>query len=783
MVGATKISWKIPDKVRIPDDLLKVCGGNQIIASALIRRGIVTNSQATAFLDPTKYSPASPYEFSDMHKAVSRLLKAINKTETIGIWGDFDVDGQTATTLLVESLTKLGAKSRFHIPVRGPESHGISLPALKEFHDSGIDILLTCDTGISAADAVDFCAHRNVDVIITDHHSLPDDLPNAHAIINPRMLPKTHPLGNLAGVATAYQLAKALFDANERGSESAGLLDLVALGTIADLADLRLDGRYLAQSGLNMLRETERLGIRTLLEMTETNPSHLDEDHVSFIIAPRLNAVGRLSDANQMVKFLTTKDPAFANIYAQQIEAFNSQRKILVDQVHKAALLQLENDQQMDQSPVVFLSHPSWPASIVGIVASRLVEQYHKPAILFSAPEGGKASGSARSVEGLDIISIISENHELLSSFGGHPMAAGLSLDTEKLPLLKKRIEKSILSLMGKIQVGYELQIDAKLPFSGLSIDLAEKINRLAPFGPGNPQLVLSTYDVIIQNVNEIGRTKEHLQLTIEDSEGDQRRILFWHGVDQQLPEGKFDLAYSIRTSDFKGKNELTLEWVDSRQNESQSIKMDGRSKFKLVDLRSLPNPEREINKLAFQPGVTIFQEEIIDGHSLGKDRLDIGPTKHLVILTPPPSLSTLKEIIFLSNPETITFCAIDTRPVTVESFLADLMGLIRFAINKKAGQLDIQRFSARLSQNPITIQRGMDLLVEKGIISLEKGKVIESEIKMPKNMVEVTRIEVELKGLLEETAAFREFYKRAAPEDLVAVEPLGSRKFKGQNQ
>jgi single-stranded-DNA-specific exonuclease len=783
LVGATNFRWKTLDNVNIPSDLLEVCGGNQIIASAMKRRGIITKSQAMAFLDPTKYNPASPYEFSDMEKAVSRILKAINKVETIGVWGDFDVDGQTATTLLVESLTKLGAESRFHIPVRGPESHGITLPVLKVFLDSGIDLLLTCDTGISGADAVDFCNQRNVDVIITDHHSLPDILPKAHAIINPRMLPRIHPLGNLAGVATAFQLAKALFDFSKRNSETVYLLDLVALGTIADLADLRSDGRYLAQSGLYMLRKTERLGIRTLLEITETNLSCLDEDHISYIIAPRLNAIGRLSDANQMVEFLTTKDPALANIYAQQIEAFNSQRKILVDQVFKAALLQLENDQQMDQSPVIFLSHPTWPASIVGIVASRLVEQYHKPAILFSAPDGGKAAGSARSVEGLDIISFISENHELLSSFGGHPMAAGLSLDTEKLPLLKKRIEKTVLSLVSKSQVEHELQIDAKLPFSGLSIDLAEQINRLAPFGPGNPPLVLSTHGVMIQNVTEIGRTKEHLQLIVEDAEGDQRRILFWNGTDYQLPEGRFDLAYSIRTSDFKGKNELTLEWVDSRQDESQFIKIDDRLKIKLVDLRSIPNPESEINKLAIQPGVTIFQEGIINGHLLGKNRIEIGPTKHLVIETPPPSLSILKEIIFRSNPQTITFCAIDTRPDILESFLASLMGLIRFAINKKAGQLDIQRISARLSQNPITVQRGMDLLAEKGIISLDEGKVIESEIKMPENKVTDSRIEVELKGLLEETAAFREYYKRAAPEDLVAVELLGSRKFKGKNQ
>ncbi len=277
------------------------------------------------------------------------------------------------------------------------ESHGINIPHLQEILDHGAKLILTCDTGITAHEAVEVARTRGVDMIITDHHDLPESLPPAVAIVNPKLLPEEHPLATLSGSGVAYKLSEELFARFGRSNEAARQLDLASLGLVADLARLTGDARYLVQRGLEALRNTSRLGLQIIMEMAELVPAALTEEHIGFVIGPRLNALGRLGDANPAVDLLTTTDAVRARVLATQLEGLNAQRQLLCSQVTRAAEAQLQADPALLTKPVLVLGHPSWPGGVVGIVASRLVERYRKPAILFSTPAGEPAHGSARS--------------------------------------------------------------------------------------------------------------------------------------------------------------------------------------------------------------------------------------------------------------------------------------------------------------------------------------------------------------------------------------------------
>ena len=315
-------TWVEPPSVIVPAEVEEAvsrgtnargtaAGWLSLVASILVRRGITKASAALAFLDPHYYQPTSAYALPDMERAVDRLERAIQRGETICVWGDFDVDGQTATTLLVSMLQHLGATVTYHIPVRATESHGVGIPVLNRLIDEGMDLLLTCDTGVAAHEAVDVARQRGVETIITDHHDLPESLPDAKlpsaaAVVNPKRLSvdadngqaQAHPLSTLPGVGVAYKLAEALLERAGQAEVCHQFLDLVALGIVADIAIQTGDTRYLLQRGLEALRHTQRLGLQVSMELAGLQPERLTEEHIGFILGPRLNALGRLADAN-----------------------------------------------------------------------------------------------------------------------------------------------------------------------------------------------------------------------------------------------------------------------------------------------------------------------------------------------------------------------------------------------------------------------------------------------------------------------------------------------------
>ncbi len=686
------------------------------------------------------------------------------------MWGDFDVDGQTSTTLLVQTLRALGANVSYYIPIRGKESHGVHIESLKPIIDGGVKLIVTCDTGITAHDAIDYANSRGVDVVVTDHHDLGETLPNAKAIVNPKLLPEDHPLKYLAGVGVAYKLAEALLDDRPRTTDheaapstvhrlrSEDLLDLVALGLIADVALLKGETRSLAQKGIQALRNTNRLGLKVIAELAGTPLDTLTEETIGFTFAPRLNALGRLGDANPAVELLLTQDSARARVLAAQIEGLNMQRRMLTSQVFQAAEAQLKANPALLEEPAIVLAHPGWPGGVVGIVANKLVERYHKPAILLNESDDGIMRGSARSIEGLHITEAIATQKNILRGFGGHPMAAGMSFDSDKLNDFRRGLGKAIEHQLGNIVFEEPtLQIDAWLGLQEINISLADTLEMLAPFGAGNPSLTLASRNVKLKSVSTIGKTKEHLRLNIEDADGNVQSLLWWGGAGEELPEddSTFDIAYSLRASTYRGQKQVTLQFEEFRITEEQAVEVQN-ARLEIRDLRLQPS------LLNLQPSTLIWAEG--SDKAVGKSRRDLQKADELSIYTTPPSPVELRKALETVQPKMVYVFAVPPAEEKPDEFLAHLAGLCKFVLNQRKGKTTTSELAAAMSARESAVQIGLEWLSATGqlTVAMEDDNVTLSKETQEKNPYLQAELFVALRGVLNETSAYRKYFATA---------------------
>ncbi|MCL4268712.1 MAG: single-stranded-DNA-specific exonuclease RecJ [Anaerolineales bacterium] len=752
--------WLDPHPVDIPASFQDL-GLPRLIAETLLRRGIHSPVEAEAFLYPEK-NPST--QFPDIDKAVELIQRAIRNGDKICVWGDFDVDGQTSTALLVQTLRALDANVIYYVPVRGRESHGVHIESLRPIIESGTKLLLTCDTGITAHAAINHANSHGLTVIVTDHHDLGETLPNAQAIVNPKLLPEEHPLRNVAGVGVAYKLAEALLTENQK-SEIVNLLDLVALGLIADVALLKNETRSLAKQGIEQLRNTKRLGLRVMAELAGASFDALTEETIGFTFAPRLNALGRLGDANPAVELLLTDDSARARVLAAQIEGLNAQRRMLTKQVTDAAEAQLKENPELLNQPAIVLSHPNWPGGVVGIVANKLVERYHKPAILFNESDDDILRGSARSIEGLHITEAITTQKDLLLGFGGHPMAAGMSLLKENLPAFRKGLSKAIEKQLGDIVFEEPtLQIDAWLALTDLSLDFAESLELLAPFGAGNPELTLATRNVRLKSVKEIGKTKEHLRLNVEDEHGEIASFLWWGGAGEELPptDFKFDVAYTLRATSYRGQKQVTLQFREFRVTEEKPVEVR-EARVNIQDMRL------NISALQSLDAQTLIWAEGAD-KSRGKSRFELMRADEFAIYTSPPSPAELRKALEVVKPKTIYVFAVPPVEEKPEDFLNRLAGLCKFALNKKSGKTTLHELAAAMAAREIAVQFGLEWLAASGQLSvtIEDDTVTLSKEIQAKNPYLQAELFIALRGTLNETSAYRKYF--ATVNDLQSI-------------
>jgi single-stranded-DNA-specific exonuclease len=768
------MKWLDPQPVSASPEISTAFSGSILLAEQLAQRGIDTLSKAQAYLDPRAYIPASPFDFPDMLAAVERVQTAIQNRQIIGIWGDFDVDGQTSTALLVDGLRRAGAQVRYHVPNRARESHGIRLPFLKEFMREGLDLLITCDTGISEVESLTYAASQGLDVILTDHHTPPQTLPPALALLNPRLLPDDNPMQDMAGVGTAYQLVRALYETQGCLRDANAFLDLVALGTVADLADLTRENRYYVQRGLELMRTDLRPALQALLASADYRGGGINESLIGFTIGPRMNAAGRLDDANIVVEFLLSRDETFQQAVAAQLEDLNSQRKLAVEGVYQSARDMLAQDPALGRYAALVLARPGWERGVVGIAASHLAEDFNKPVILLNL-EGDTAAGSVRSVEGINIIRAIRENDSHLRSYGGHPMAAGLSLSVDQLQPFRAALSKSVAAAAEGLPPEKQLQIDAYLPLSNLTQALVQEIDQLAPFGSGNPPPVLVTRGLTIEDSIPLGRNEMHKKMIVRDEQGETREVLWWNARDQNMAQGKLDLAYYLRLNRYQGKESVVLEWIDAREALSP-----GRApalplfSADYLDLRHPTEGQDPMDKLTELENVQYYAEGL--NRELGlpvRNRLQIEACRTLALLTPPPDLAVLQQLLKQAAAERVILARLDQPPDDPQGFLQRLSGLLRYAIHHYNGQTSLERLAAALGQNLTAVELGLtwwqthgDILVqisEDGDCIVEKNTAAASVSNQ-----ELSGIAQRLNKVLSENAAFRSFYMRAEAEYLL---------------
>ena len=756
-----QINWIIKPGVIVPEPMQSAIGGYPLVAESLYRHGIRDTEEALAFLDPNLYHPASADELPDIQEAYALLSQAVQKGKTILVWGDFDVDGQTSTTLLVEGLRSLNGNVTYHVPIRAKESHGISRAVLENYLSQGFDLLLTCDTGVSEMDNIQLVRDQGIPVIITDHHALPEKLPPANAVVNPQRLPKGHPLRTLPGVGVAYKLIEGFFAYLGKDFDPGPFIELAALGIVADIAGLQSDTRYLLQRGLSQLRHTDRLGLQTLFTNAAVNPENLNEGHISYQIAPRLNAIGRMADANLMVEFLLTNDVGRARVMGMQIEALNAKRRFESRQVEKAAEQMLQNSPEDRMAPAIVLYHPEWPGGIVGIVASRLVERYQKPAILLTGKD--PIHGSARSVEGIDIHRVIGQLSDLLSNFGGHPKAAGLSLPPANFELFKYQFLKNVerAAQLGKVVPA--LEIDQVITIDQISFDLVDQIERLAPFGEGFPPLKFLIRDLKVISHAAVGQNGEHRQVTVEDQEGFQQRIIWWKGGDAILPDAQFDLVCSLTRSDYRGKPQINAEWLDYRLSEEGQQEVEEKQ-LDLKDLRDAPHPNPILLRYLEEiPDVLVWSEgQNIPGVRTCT-RSELRKTSSLIIWTAPPSQEVLMEAIQRSKAKQLMVFGLDPKIDDPQFFLNRLAGLIKYAFHHKEGRVSITQLASACAAQKETIITGLSYWEARGNLKtvLDEDIAYLQRVQTQPNPSAVETYQSILNLLLEESRSYRRFFRK----------------------
>ncbi len=519
------------------------------VAKLLALRGITHPEAIRAFLFPDYYTSTPAWDLPDMNRAVDRILLAQKRGERVLIWGDFDCDGVTSTSLLLSALQPLDLDLQFTIPLRSGEGHGLNPTRLQRVIEQGTQLLLTVDCGVADREEIKIAQGVGIDVIVTDHHLLPDPLPDAEAVVNPLRLPADHPLRVLPGVGVAYKLAEAIYE-RLNWPQVEQFLDLAVVGIVADVAVLQGECRYLVQRGLPILAATQREGLRQLIEH-QIGDREVSAQDVGFRIAPKLNAIGRLDDARLAVELLTTTDPGRA---AELIELFlqkNEERKQLTEQVVIQASQQVESLDLVQERAIV-LASSEWNQGVVGIAASRLVESYGCPTVLIACnPVLGEGYGSARSIPTVNLVESLDQVADLLCGYGGHPMAAGLRVSLDRVDALQFALTEALGSRVSGDVVARQLAIEIALDMHQIpevwrELDrVYEQISLLEPFGHGHPQPLIALLNFQPSRFNpDVSRNGQHLQFKIGP-----RKLWFWREGSQQqsLSEAPLlDIAFTL---------------------------------------------------------------------------------------------------------------------------------------------------------------------------------------------------------------------------------------------
>jgi single-stranded-DNA-specific exonuclease len=544
-------------------------GLDPLLARILYARKIEDPAEVRAYLSPAA-DEGNPFLLKGMRQAVARLFWAVHHGERIVVYGDYDTDGVTATALVLGALERIGAHARPYIPDRFSEAYGLNTPALESLRAEGADLVVTVDCGIRSVAEVARAAEIGLEMIVTDHHSVPEVLPEALAVIDPKQPGCPYPFEDLAGVGLAYRLVQALYAAwnatlppGEPPAIAEQFLDLVALGTVADIVPLTGENRALVRQGLEVLRTTARPGLRALMEAAGVPAGRLDAQAIAFRLGPRLNAAGRLESAEVSLGLLTARDPVDGRTRAARLNEMNQKRQQLLERQVAAAEATLAAEGEIEGRSLLFVARDDLNEGIVGLIASRLADQYYLPTVVMRA-NGEGVRGSARSIEGFHITQALDACAAHLGRYGGHAMAAGFSLPTANLAAFRRALESHAAEYLpaGSPLLNRRLDVDALVPLGDLTLDAVRALGALEPCGEGNPPAVLATTGLTIRDLRPVGREGQHCRLYLADGASALPAIAFRMGeIAERFRVGDVvDVAYTPSVNAYNGSQSVQLE-------------------------------------------------------------------------------------------------------------------------------------------------------------------------------------------------------------------------------
>ncbi|MHB1455564.1 MAG: single-stranded-DNA-specific exonuclease RecJ [Armatimonadota bacterium] len=571
-------NWRLDEvDVELMCNLAEESSISKELSGILILRGICSLMDISQFLQPDSAYLHDPLLLDGLELAVKRTAQAIRSGELIMIHGDYDVDGVTASALLVRVLRILKADVSWYVPHRQKEGYDISRAGVDEAIDRGVKLIITVDCGSSAIDPIRYAREKGIDVIVTDHHEVGETLAPANAIINPHKPGCEYPFKQLAGVGVAFKFAEALVA--ECGLDTASFrkrfYDLAAVGTVADVVPLLGENRVLVKSGLDEMPSTGKKGLKALMQISGMSGESVNSQTIAFGMAPRLNAAGRIDDASLAVELLLTTDDNAAMDMASELDSRNKKRQSEQERIVREALEQIAGKGLAETSKVFVLASSNWHAGIVGIVAGRITERYCRPSILIAMDEEGEAGvGSARSIKAFDMYEALTDCRHLLSRYGGHSQAAGLSISSENLDEFSDLIRKLADDRISADDMLPLLDVDCEIPLSRLTKQLAHEIKQLEPYGHCNKEPVFMTRNCVVSAKRRIGQNNSHLKLSLKQGSGKPIDCLAWGWGEheEEFALGSLiDVCYNIRINTFNGTETAQAILKDARVSDASA--------------------------------------------------------------------------------------------------------------------------------------------------------------------------------------------------------------------
>lgn len=559
--------YATPDNEDAISDLEEKLGVPSKIARLLALRGVDTYEKAEAFFRSDLSQLHDPFLMKDMDKGTARLAEAIRNREKILIYGDYDVDGTTSTAIMYIFLQEFGVDVDFYIPHRFKEGYGINEEGIRYAIDTHADLIVSVDCGITAVEETERAREHGIEVIICDHHNVGDTIPDAVAVLDPKREDCNYPFEGLSGAGVGFKLIQGTIQKLGLGDQLAyKLLDLVAVSIASDIVPIEDENRILMREGLNLINDEPRIGIKALLDLINLKVGSITTSNIVFSIGPRINAAGRMGDATKAVQLLIADTPAEAKACAHELESINVARRDKDSETMEEAKAMVDRHYNLDKISSMVLHHPDWHLGVIGIVASRLVDTYGRPAVMLSTIDG-KIKGSARSIEGFNIYEVFKECEDLLEQFGGHEYAAGLTIAKENLEEFRQRIDKIAEERLSEEDFKPELNIDCELDLSDIDMRFWKLLSQFEPFGPGNLRPIFVSRDVEVVGVPTIVG-KGHLKMRVKQN-GSGAYDVIGFNMHEYLPvirnsnDGQLDIAYSLEENEWNGRRTLQIRLRD----------------------------------------------------------------------------------------------------------------------------------------------------------------------------------------------------------------------------